>query len=578
MHKRADHFLYVALLALCAFPSLFLLRALDDNRLTSWQWVFQTADAGTVYLALVAGITASYLASGTSLFERRPAVSLFILSFTAAALFWTTPETIVDAARYFSQAKHLEVYGTASFLEEWGKGIMAWTDLPLVPFLYGLIFTLFGESRLFIQIGTTALFSLTVVLTYLVGRDLWDRTVGLYAGLLLLGIPYLFSQVPLMLVDVPVMFFLMLSVFTFIRALSRGGTGLLLASSITIFLAFYTKYSLWIMLSLLPVILLVRLAAAPSSSAARGGEGAEALPQVQRGLVLRRAVLIASFALLMIGTFYCYKMDVFSGQLQLLMQYQRPGLKRWGESFASTFLFQTHPFITAAALYSMYAAFKKKDVSYIIACWLLLLVVGMQIRRIRYLIMAFPMLALMASYGLREIRERRLAHFIVWCAVASSLVVAGCAYLPFLHRMSAANLKDAGEFLDTLEARAVDVYTLPVLHSPVNTTVAVPLLDLFTAKSIRHLHEPGESAPPGDVATSPLRFTWEYVPPPFYSETPGGSERQEKAGAVVVIGEEPGQLLPDRIKRRTGEHRKVKAFERTENIFQHRTVVTVYYD
>lgn len=570
MHKKAGHFLYVALAALGVFPALFLLRSLDDNRLTSWQWVFQTADAGTVYLALVAGVAVSYVLSGRPLSERRPAAFLFVVSFAAAAFFRTTPETIVDASRYFSQAKHLELYGTASFVKEWGAGIAAWTDLPLVPFLYGLIFAVFGEARLFIQIGTTALFSLAVVLTYYIGKDLWGTRAGLHAGLLLLGIPYLFSQIPLMLVDVPAMFFFVLAVFTALRALSRGGAGLILASSVAVFLAVYAKYSLWLMLSLLPVILLVRLATVPAGSA-----GAETLSPGERRAVLRKAALIGALALLMIGAVYIYKRDVFSGQLLLLLQYQRPGLARWGESFASTFLFQIHPFITAAALYSAYAALKKKDGAYIIVCWLLLLVVVLQIRRIRYLIVVFPFLTLMASYGLRELRERRLATFIVLCAVVSSLVVAGCAYRPFLHRMSAVNLKDAGEFLDSLGAKAVEVYTLQPMRSPVSTTVAVPLLDLFTGASIRHRHEPGELVPPRDVATSPLRFTWEYVPPAFYAGTSG---EEEKAEAVVVIGEEPGQPLPDRVTRATKEHRAVKVFEQSEQVFQHRTVVTVYYD
>ena len=64
---------------------------------------------------------------------------------------------------------------------------MAWTDMPLVPFLYGLIFKFFGESRLYIQIFTTFFFSMTVVLTYMIGKTLWDEDTGLYGGMLLLG-------------------------------------------------------------------------------------------------------------------------------------------------------------------------------------------------------------------------------------------------------------------------------------------------------------------------------------------------------------------------------------------------------
>ena len=100
----------------------------------------------------------------------------------------------MDASRYFTQAKHLDVYGIEYFLREWGRDINIWTGHAPHSFLYGLIFKLFGESRIYIQAFTTLLFSSTVVLTYNIGKTLWDETVGFYGGLLLLGIPYLFSQ------------------------------------------------------------------------------------------------------------------------------------------------------------------------------------------------------------------------------------------------------------------------------------------------------------------------------------------------------------------------------------------------
>jgi 4-amino-4-deoxy-L-arabinose transferase-like glycosyltransferase len=129
----------------------------------------------------------------------------------------------VDTSRYFTQAKHLEMYGIKYFMHEWGKGISAWTDLPLISFFYGLIFKFFGESRIYIQIFTTFLFSMTCVITFFIGKTLWDEETGFLAGLLLLGTPYLFSQIPLMLIDVPTMLFLTLSVFTYIRAIEKGG-------------------------------------------------------------------------------------------------------------------------------------------------------------------------------------------------------------------------------------------------------------------------------------------------------------------------------------------------------------------
>ncbi|HWR57831.1 MAG TPA: hypothetical protein VN328_02990, partial [Thermodesulfovibrionales bacterium] len=189
MLKRNEYFL-VSILTPIVFTMLFVARAMDDNRLTSWQWVFNGVNASAIFLVLLAGSILMVLLSRISCSVRRPGTFLFLSSFVAAVPFWTEPEIIVDASRYFTQAKYLEVYGIGHFVREWGRDIAAWTDLPLVPFLYGLIFSVLGESRLYIQVFTTCLFSATVVITYLIGKDLWNRDIGFYGGILLLGFPY----------------------------------------------------------------------------------------------------------------------------------------------------------------------------------------------------------------------------------------------------------------------------------------------------------------------------------------------------------------------------------------------------
>jgi hypothetical protein len=267
--KPAYSALIISLLAICSFLTLLLLRSLDDNRLTSWQWVFANIDLVPIFPILILGLTLAYVLSRLSFLERHP-VFLFLPSFFIAAIFWRVPEVIVDASRYFTQAKHIKVYGIGYFFNEWGRDIMVWTDLPLVPFIYGLIFKFFGEDRLYIQIFTTLLFSLTVVLTYMIGKTLWDKQTGFVGGLLLLGIPYLYSQVPLMLVDIPTMFFLTLSIFTIIKTLKQGGVGFITISSIALLLTFFSKYSTWLWLTVLFIIFMVFLKTAPKEIFKRG--------------------------------------------------------------------------------------------------------------------------------------------------------------------------------------------------------------------------------------------------------------------------------------------------------------------
>ena len=544
----------VFLLTLTTFLALFVFRSLDDNRLTSWQWVFADVNALNILFFLVIGIFLAYAFSSISLPVRKPAVWLFISSFAVSAIFWGEPEIIVDASRYFVQAKHLELYGVGYFFKEWGNEITAWTDLPLIPFLYGLIFSFFGEARVGIQLFSTLLFSGTVVLTYLIGKTLWDETVGIYGGILLLGIPYLFTQVPLMLVDVPTMFFFTLALFITIKAVREGGAVLLISASVTIALAMLSKYSVWLMLSVIPVILLTHV-------------------EYGRKAVFQRAAVIALGTTLLIGVVILWKFDVIAEQLRLLQSYQVPGLKRWGESFTSTFFFQIHPYITLAALFSIYAAIRKKDFKYAIVGWLLLLMVVLEIKRARYLIVVLPMLALMASYGIKEISNIRIRKFVVSSAVVSALVIAIFAYLPFLKTISAVNLKQAGRYLDTMDSETVEVIVLSQVRSMVNPAVSVPILDLFTSKKLVYRYDKDTIQRPGSFEKSSLRFTWEYKNPRYFA---ADRDQSRQRTPVAVIFSDRNQIIPARIAEKIAGYRLVGDFMTLDRVFKYKTIIRVY--
>jgi len=555
----------ISLLTFTAFLVLFVFRSLDDNRLTSWQWVFSSSDTPKIVFALVIGVFLAYILSSISLPIRKPAIWLFISSFIISVLFWAEPEVIVDASRYFVQAKFLELYGIGYFFNEWGKEIMAWTDLPLVPLLYGLVFKFFGEYRTGIQLFNSLLFSGTAVLTYLIGKTLWNEAIGIYGGVLLLGIPFLLTQVPLMLVDVAAMFFFTLALFMTIKAIKQGGVALLLLAAVTIVLAMLSKYSVWLMLSVIPVIFLSHI-------------------EYGRKIILRRAAVITLATAFLIGIVLLWNFNVFAEQLKFLQGYQVPGLKLWGESLISTFFFQTHPYITLAALFSIYVAIKKKDFKFVIIGWLLLLVIVLEIKRARYLIVIFPMLALMAAYGINEIRNVKTSRFIVSSTVASALVIAFFGYLPFLQSTSAVNLSLAGKYLDSIntgDAQTIEVITLPQVHSIVNPAVSVPVLDLFTQKILVYQYHNNRTQSPASVEKSSLRFTWEYRNPEFFAADAGTSSgvttgTSKKRIPVAIIFGDARQIIPARIAKRIEGYRLTKELTIFDKVFKYQTMILVY--
>lgn len=553
--KRNSYVFLISILILSSFITLFLLRDLDDNRLASWEWAFLYADPARIFLILIFSILIAYFLSRLPFVDKHPVLFLFTFSFAISSLFWREPEIILDASRYFTQAKHLEVYGAGYFVREWGKAIPAWTDMPVMPFLYGLIFKFFGEARIYVQIFTSILFSLTAALIYLIGSTLWNRDTGLIGGILFLGIPCILVNVPLMMVDVPVMFFIVLSVFLFIKALEHGKL-FTVASACSIAFTFLTKYSAWLMLSVLAVILVVYIIR-------ESGE---------RRKIMIRGMLVMSVAGLLAGAFILYKLDVFSEQIRFLLSFQKPGLKRWGESFLSTFFFQTHPFITIAAGYSVYSASRKKDLKCLIILWMVLLVLLFQIKRSRYIMMIFPMLSLMASYGLMHVKNRGMIKFFAFCIACVSIVVAVFAYLPMTEKISLVNLRDAGEYIDSLDGGTVEVLTVQTGEPDANIAVSVPILDIFTSKKIRHEHMRAIPISQQEIEISPLRFTWEYKNPDYYSDV----NEKRNSPVVALISDDKTLKLPAYIESKIKDHRRVKRFTVSDDMFRFQVFVSVY--
>jgi len=551
--RTALLFVLVALLAASTFAFQFLLRAADDNRLVSWRWVFAPSDLFPTLSLVALGVLGAYFLSRSAWTARHAAPALTALAFLATMPFWGEPEVIPDAARYFAQAKHFSLNGVGSVHTAWGREIPAWTDLPLVPMLYGALFSVAGEARIAIQIFNSLLFAATAALTFAIGKLLWDRSTGLLAAVLLLGMPYLLTQVPLMLVDTATMFLVTLATFAAVSALDRGGVPRVAAAAAALALALLAKYSAWIVLLVPPLL-----------AASRSGD--------ERSRALARAAAIVLGAAALAGAFLLDRIDVVGAQLGLLWSYQVPALGRWQESAISTFLFQVHPFVTLAALGAVALAAARRDsrLASIGAIVLLALVLGG--RRARYLVVVMPLIALVAACGLRVIRDLPARQFVAACAAASSLVVALAGYLPFLRGTSAANLTQAGELLDSLPGDAVEVIVLPATLSAVNPAIAVPLLDLHTRKRVvfRRDLSPQEPPQPGARAASPVRFTWELPDAPFHLAPP-----EPRAPVVLVLSaadQAPSRAAAERLSGLV-PFRNLTA---SDGVFRFQTLIRIY--
>jgi 4-amino-4-deoxy-L-arabinose transferase-like glycosyltransferase len=545
--------------SLCVFFALLSLRVLDDNRLTSWQWIFSEADLLNISLILLIGLMLAWYISAIKLTHNYFVPILFLLSYSIGILHWSSPEVIVDAARYFTQAKFIEIHGISYFISEWGREIMAWTDLPLVPFIYGLIFQVAGESRTGIQVVNTLFFSGSVIMTYCIGKILWNERVGFYGALMLLAIPYLHTQVPLMLVDVPAMFFLSLAVFIYTRSLTRQNSALPVLAAVCIVLAMLTKYSTWLMLSILPVISLVIYKITVN-------------PDARRLLVKQNIIVLASVSAFL-GLLLLWKHEIFVHQIGLLIEYQLPALSGWSESHLSTYFFQTHPFVSLAALSSLYIAYQKRDLKYLIIGWMILLILILDIRRIRYALIVFPMLSLMAGYALASIKEARIRRYLTLCILLSAGIFSITGFSSFIGSSSARNIQAAAKYIDSIELSTVEVITLPQTRSSVNPVMSIPLFDLYSQKQV--IYRDGRGRDPqtklNNMQSSPLRFTWEYTLPDFYQYSERKPER-----IIAVISNSKEQEIPGDIIERLSGYKLARQFITQEEIYRYKTIVDIY--
>ncbi|RJQ46618.1 MAG: hypothetical protein C4538_06500 [Nitrospiraceae bacterium] len=549
---KIEHILLISFCALIIIPLLYIYRFVDDNTFTSWRWVFSATILLRVFFLLLPAILCAYALSRHAFSGPSACIFLFVLSAASIIPLWQGPEAVIDASRYFVHAKSLKEYGAVYFIKEWGNSIHAWTDMPLVSFIYGLVFSWFGEARIYIQAFNTLLFALTSLLTFLIGKQLWDEDTGVHAGLLLLGIPYLITQVPLMLVDVPTMFFVTLSIYVFLNALDRGGFPWIAGSSLAIFLAVFSKYSTWLMLSVIPLITAVLIRRSP-----------------KKILVRALSVLLMSGILTALAVYFRY--DLFQEQITLLTTYQWSGLSRWQEGFISTFLYQIHPFVTILALFGIYRAVRARNLRFLIAGWFVIFVVLLQIKRIRYILPLFPLFVLMASYGLGVIKDKGMTKFITLCIAASSLVIVYSAYLPFLNRTGMVNLKHAGHYLNTIDCEFVEVYALPQKSSSGSTFAVLPILDYYTEKNLIFPQKWPSRPVDSNTQKSSLRFTWEMERPYFYSQP----ETYNRCAVVIISSEALDNAPKETTGGASGTLIELKRFDLLSEMFKYQTVVTI---
>ena len=182
------------------------------------------------------------------------------------------------------------------------------------------------------------------------------------------------------------------------------------------------------------------------------------------------------------------------------------------------------------------------------------------------------MLTMMAAYAIATLKSAHIKKYIVSCTVITAVLISVNAYLPFMKNHSTINLMLAGEYLDSIEAGDTVVIALPQSESTINSSVAIPILDLFTNKHIVYFNSSDKNTPQ-NITDLPWRWTWEFHSTRYLTIQDNITSKTE---TVVVIQSSHSQQIPPYIERKLEDYHLLKVFNNSSGIFKYKTLVRIY--
>ncbi|MCP4358982.1 MAG: phospholipid carrier-dependent glycosyltransferase [Chloroflexi bacterium] len=157
-----------------------------------------------------------------------------------------------DEQYSFESAKIVATQGTASFFNQYAN--IEWLGPqhpPLIPLINGLALRIFGPYLLVLRLVSLVFGFGIILLTYCIGRELYNKTVGFVATVLLLSFPLIFRLGTSALTDVQLTFFFCLSLLLIIILSRKASMSLAIAIGFVIGVGLLAKYT---MVFIFPVI------------------------------------------------------------------------------------------------------------------------------------------------------------------------------------------------------------------------------------------------------------------------------------------------------------------------------------
>jgi 4-amino-4-deoxy-L-arabinose transferase-like glycosyltransferase len=323
----------------------------------------------------------------------------------------------VDEGDNFDASKIVAEEGVDQFFANYAS--LPWLGEqhpPMMPLFYGFAMRILGVNLFVIRLVSLVLAIATVLLTYLVGRELYNPDTGLLAAFLLLSFPLFLRMSAAALTDIPVTFFFSLVLFSTLRLLRTPSYRLAGVAGLSIGAGLLSKYT---MVLIYPVLLSYVAVSRPF-----------------RRLKYHLLVLtLVSIGILGIWLAYAYQSGFLAAQQDTITSYAsavtatRWG-KRWMLEMVSTRLTSALGFYNIPMLFlgGLDLVRRRDQASIFVILWITIvfLVLILTLPDARYFMPAFPAVAIGMARGLRRISEateRGVLLALLYCGGALYLFV-----------------------------------------------------------------------------------------------------------------------------------------------------------
>ncbi len=324
-----------------------------------------------------------------------------------------------DEENSFKAATILATEGVRPFFDQYAKidWLGRWHP-PLTPVLYGFALRLFGVNLFVMRLVTLVLATTTVIITYLIGRQLYDRETGLVGTFLLLSFPLYLRQGTVAMTDLPVTFFFALTMLLVFYLVQKPTYWLAVVTGLILGAGFLTKYT---MVFIGPVLLSYFVVNTQFR---------------RRILYLMVTGLVAS--IVMAGWFgYAYQIGVLTHQETNIITEFEPayflttsdGIKWLLDSILTKFTSALGVYnLPLIALGLWYLARRRRQADLLILLWFAIvsLILLFTMPDHRYFMPTFPAIALLMAQGLKKIpsvAETTVVLALLYCGGALYLFV-----------------------------------------------------------------------------------------------------------------------------------------------------------